>query len=853
MFGNLITGMILSIIVAGWCPAAQVPGRVMPAASEFVVLKAEIVSSRDWDMKRLQRETLRKEALILDSDHTPVDIVWRRTTALLADIKAMKNAPDLSSEATALETLRPEMENIRKQKDAPEILQIALFEKITALRRRVAFKNPLLDFSDIIFLKHNKQSRGDIHMIDQYLGFNAEEKGGVYILENAFSGQPTVKSLLGDSSVEDGRLKGWKLQDNGSFISLDLDYDGKSILFGFTEAEKDIPEKPDYSTQMYDENELLKRMPRYRSYYYSPERTYHIFRARVDGSGLKQLTDGKWNEFDPVFLPNGRIVFISERAGGACRCGARPLPSATLFSMMPDGSDIIQLSWHDTNEWHPSVDNHGMIVYTRWDYVDRDSDIAHHIWHCFPDGRDPRSMHGNYPDIRELRPWMEMSVRAVPDSEKYMAVTARHHGQAYGSLVMIDLKEKDNRATSQVKRITPETPFGESESVPGIADEVGGKKRKNKGVPAVPAERYGSPWPLGEDYCLCVYDSECSAYGIYLVDSFGNRELIYRDPEIACLDPIPLKPRIRPPVIPVKTMQAKADRADGQVDLSVGRVAIMNVYESELAWPGGVKVRELRVVNIFPKNNSIADDPHIGLAAQSLCRGVLGTVPVEEDGSVYCEVPAGAGIYFQALDENGMMVQNMRSDTYVHPGETLSCIGCHEAKHNIMDNRQRKMPIAMTRAPAKLRPEAEGSYPLTFPRLVQPVLNKHCVSCHDRSKKAPSLHGDEFGVNGWSKAFITLSKYAWGKSGGNGVALREGQYSIPGKDGARVSKLYNMLRKGHGDVNLTPEEMRRITLWIDCNSNFYGAYHDVEKQARGEVVEPRFGVPDWANFKKLVR
>src|SRR3989339_1729438 len=98
MFGNLITGMILSIIVAGWCPAAQVPGRVMPAASEFVVLKAEIVSSRDWDMKRLQRETLRKEALILDSDHTPVDIVWRRTTALLADIKAMKNAPDLSSE-----------------------------------------------------------------------------------------------------------------------------------------------------------------------------------------------------------------------------------------------------------------------------------------------------------------------------------------------------------------------------------------------------------------------------------------------------------------------------------------------------------------------------------------------------------------------------------------------------------------------------------------------------------------------------------------------------------------------------------------------------------------------------------
>ena len=279
----------------------------------------------------------------------------------------------------------------------------------------------------------------------------------------------------------------------------------------------------------------------------------------------------------------------------------------------------------------------------------------------------------------------------------------------------------------------------------------------------------------------------------------------------------------------------------------------MNIYESELEWPRGTKIKELRVVNIFPKNNSIQDDPCVGMAAQSLCRGVLGTVPVEEDGSVYFEVPAGGGIYFQALDENGMMVQNMRSDTYVHPGETLSCVGCHEAKHSIMDNRQRKTPLALTRAPAKLKPEAEGSYPLTFPRLVQPVLDKHCVSCHDRDKKTPSLRGNEFGANGWSKAFISLSKFAWGKSGGNGVIFREGQYSVPGKEGARVSKLYTMLRKGHGDVKLSPEELRRITLWMDCNSNFYGAYHDVEKQARGEVVKPKEGVPDWIEFDKLIR
>jgi len=846
--------VILLLYLPAWLVQAKEDLSENPVVSEYRYLQKEILASRDWGLKRLRLETLRQEALILESDKTPVDIAWRRTHALLADLKRMKNVPDLSGETSELETLKAEVEAVRRQKDLSENVPLELFGKITAIRRRIAFKNPLLDFNSIIFLKHNKQARGERHMIDQYLGFNAEKKGGVYMLENAFSGNPTLKSLLEKSPVENGRLKGRRLQDNGSFISLDLDYDGKTILFGFTEAEGGIPVNPDYSTQMYGEDEILKRMPGYRSYYFSPERTYHIFKARADGSGLLQLTDGMWNEFDPVFLPNGRIVFISERAGGACRCGARPLPSATLFAMMPDGSDIIQLSWHDTNEWHPSVDNNGMIVYTRWDYVDRDSDIAHHIWHCFPDGRDPRSMHGNYPDVREMRPWMEMSARAVPGSEKYIAVTARHHGQAYGSLVMIDLKEKDNRTTSQLKRITPETPFGESESVPGIADEVGGKRRTNKQVPAVPSERYGTPWPLSEDYYLCVYDSDCSRYGIYLADSFGNRELLYRDSEIACLDPIPLKPRVRPPAIPSKTLQARADRTgDGQAALSAGKVAIMNVYESELAWPRGTKIKELRVVNIFPKNNSILDDPHIGMAAQSLCRGVMGTVPVEDDGSVYFEVPAGAGIYFQALDENGLMIQNMRSDTYVHPGETLSCIGCHEAKHKIMDSRQAKTPVALMRKPSKLKPEAEGSYPLTFPRLVQPVLNKHCVSCHDRSKKAPSLHGDEFGANGWSMAFITLSKYAWGRSGGNGVISREGQYSIPGKDGARVSRLYSLLKKGHGDVKLTAEEMRRITLWIDCNSNFYGAYHDVEKQARGEVVKPKEGVPDWTDFKELVQ
>ncbi len=812
---------------------------------EFADLLKQIAARKDWDNARLEREVFRREALVLETDKTPVDIVWRRTQALLADLRAVKNPPDLSAEAAALDGLKAEVEALRKQ-DAPEAPRLReLFAKITALRRRIAFKNPLLDFDAILFLKHNRASVG--HMVDQYLGFNAEKAGGVYVLEKPFGEKPAVRSLLKDSAVVNGRLKGRNLENAGAFTGLDLDYDAKTILFAFAEAEREVPENASYDNQYCTKEEMVKHKCA-KHYYYRPESAYHIFKARADGSALAQLTDGMWDDGDPCFLPNGRIVFVSSRACGQARCGMRPLPASVLYAMMPDGSDIIPLSWHDTNEWHPSVDNHGMIVYTRWDYVDRDSNIAHHIWHCFPDGRDPRSLHGNYPDRREMRPWMEMSVRAVPGSHRYVAVAAPHHGQAYGSLVMLDLRRPDDRAMSQVRRVTPETLFPESESAPGVPHP--------KGRHTPNGEVYGSPWPLSEDYYLCVYDTGRRRYGIYLMDSFGNRELLYFDPAIACLDPIPLRPRTRPPVIPTATIQAQADRPD-KADLSTGVVAVMNVYDSEFPWPPATKITEIRVVTIFPKDNPFADIPRIGRAAQSLARGVFGTAPVEEDGSAHFKAPAGAAIYFQLLDENGLAVQTMRSDTYLHPGETLACAGCHESKTRAQNASVRKMPLALRRPPSALKPEAEGSYPLTFPRLVQPVLNAKCVGCHEQKqnekKKPPRLRGDHIVAYGWSEACLNLHKLAWGMSGGNGTALREKQYSLPGQVGALASRLYPLLAKGHHDVKLTPAEMRRITLWLDCNSNFFGAYTDADKQARGEVVRPRWGLPQWTDFAKLVR
>jgi hypothetical protein len=273
-------------------------------------------------------------------------------------------------------------------------------------------------------------------------------------------------------------------------------------------------------------------------------------------------------------------------------------------------------------------------------------------------------------------------------------------------------------------------------------------------------------------------------------------------------------------------------------------VAIMNVYEADFPWPKGMSAASLRIVQLFPKATIVANRPNIGAGNQALARGVLGTVPIEADGSAHFEMPAGIPVYFQVLDANGVMIQNMRSDTFAQPGTTLACLGCHEPKRKAGPNGLKHMPVALRRPPSAIEPEFSEAYPLTFPRLVQPVLDRNCLKCHDGSKhdgkvNKINLRGDQFVDNGWSRAFDSLRKYGWARHGGNGSIKRNhGSRSRPGQDGARGSKLYPLLLKGHGKTHLSPEELRRITLWLDCNSNFYGAYRDLDKQARGEAVLP---------------
>jgi len=699
----------------------------------------------------------------------------------------------------------------------------SLYIEARKLKREIVRCNPhLKNLDKLLFLKKHDAKDTQFHMCDQFYGFTAAPGGGLYVLENPLGDEPKLVNLLEHSVVEQGKMKGRKLE-GGAFLSPEVSFDGQTIYFAWCEAKpSDKSWANEKSVNYYHE--------------WSETTCYHIFRCNADGTGLVQLTDGSVNDFDPCELPDGRIAFISERRGGFLRCG-RYCPNYALFSMEPDGSDIVCLSFHETHEWQPSVDHNGMIVYTRWDYVDRDTNVAHHIWTCFPDGRDPRSFHGNYPVKREARPWMEMDIRAIPDSHRYVAVAAAHHGHAFGSLVLIDQRIEDDDAMSQVTRLTPDVLFPEAESRP--AGNTRGQMV------------YGTPWPFSEDDYLCIYDAKARNRGIYWIDAAGNKELIYRDPAISTHSPMPLEARKKPPVIPAQTTQIARYRTGNATGNEPGTVGVFNIYQSNFDWPKvdgkPVKIAALRVIQLFTKPTPVPDDPRIGIADQTSARGVLGTVPVEEDGSVFFEAPYGIPVYFQALDEQGRAVQSMRSVTYLHPGEQLTCIGCHENKHSVVRGTEMASAQAFKRPPSILRPDVSGSHPVDFVQLVQPVLDAKCIHCHG-SKDSPLAAGQavkhEFDLRGiadaqtrgWTRSYNNLAKnygfYFRTTNGSIGDPKHGGSRTIAGQFGAMVAPLRQYLEAEHYGVNLLPEERYRIDLWLDTNSVFFGTHDSARIQPK---------------------
>ena len=810
------------------------------------------------------------EALVHETDRDPLDILLRRSKALAADIAAERTKAALAdndgfSQGDTFSSLVASLDALCAKAAATDVsdedARYIIFAKAMRIRRRIAFANPLVrNIRSLLFIGREvappAETDWGVHVCDQFFGFHANNKGstrgnGLYVVDEPFAEgkRPAARSILYEKQVESGpwkgeklvRRRGWDVELNCAFLSPDVSWDGKEIVFSATKGANRIREWDDQTV-------------------------FHIFRCRADGSGLVQLTSGTVNDLFPCWLPNGRIVFCSERRGGYGRCHGREVPNYTLHTMFPDGTDITCISPHETNEFEPSVDNDGRIVYMRWDYVDRGFNQAHHAWIAYPDGRDPRELQGNTRSNEWIGCHAQQSIRAIPGSRLYVATACSHHSHIRGSLVLIDPSAHDDGAMGQLRRLTPDQLFPESEMCSGF-DKY--------------SSAYATAWPLSEKYYLCVYDGDANSqypdcpvdarrrkYDVTLLDAFGNKICVYSHPQISCFDPMPLQPRPCPPIIPHRTLTGLPADADGRRPDPIPAaslpttavIQVMNVYNSRYPFPkdvagtGPVAIKSLRIWEILPKTMPYVGIPRLGACDQTPGRQCLGTVPVEADGSAAFEAPVGVPLYFQALDSDGCAVQTMRSDTYVAPGETLTCNGCHESREERMREEAGASRLALKRPPSRIVPEPEGSKPYCYPRLVQPVLDAKCVSCHGENRKEgmPDLRYGDRRRNpyGFATSFCeflsrSLVKYHtkvykgkdWAKRGRQSDDFVQAS-SLPGDSGARASRLYSILRGGHHGVKLTDEEMRRLVVFMDSSGAYIAHDFDAVAQKEGKVVEP---------------
>ena len=703
--------------------------------------------------------------------------------------------------------------------DLTDTARRGLYLRLRWELRDLLFQNTLFARVPLIFVK---RERFVCQMLHEYLSYYYRHSGicggGIYLLKDPGRSFETEYLTEGKFPI-------------GTISTMSLSYDAKTIYFSYADL-----------SNFTDGTEPIKRSGAgfgdYSADYVSKfmkeeDGKFHLFKMDLETRQVTQLTTGCDDDFDPVELPDGGLVFMSTRRGGFGRCHGswEPLAVHTLHRLDPDGK-ITTLSWHETNEWQPSISHDGRILYCRWDYVDRDAARHHGIWLSNPDGTGAVSLFGNYTvDVCAL-----YQPKAVPGSNKIMFVAGAHHLDVGGPLVLLDpqlirydpIKSEDT--LDCIERITPELPFPETaEDTPDSRCD----------------QYYFSPFPLSEDFYLTAYSHDTiggmhyahkpnttGKTGIYYRDRFGNLELMYEDDTYSCQYPIPVAETSVPPVIP----SSLPKEVEGP---KTGTFMLSDVYEALTPLPKDRPVKELRIFQLLPKfPDHRSNVPAIGYANAQNARLLIGTVPVEEDGSAYFTAPAEKPLYFQAVDANGKAIQSMRSEVYLQPGENRGCVGCHEQAQTIGKN-SAVQSIASRRRPSQLTPPPADMAPISYPRLIQPILDRSCVSCHggNEGDSAPNLTGAISGhyTESYNGLHAFVRYYEWG---GNNIRYMS---TLPGMCGADMSPLSAILDdKNHGEkISLSDEDRRMIYLWLDANAPFYGVYDAAvqKKQQTGEKVD----------------
>jgi len=562
----------------------------------------------------------------------------------------------------------------------------------------------------------------------------------------------------------------------GQILDCDLSHDATEILFSWRKTALDV---------------------------------YQLYRINVDGTGLKQITDHDSYNFNASWLPDGSIVFLSTRKPAFAYCWTSPV--GTLYRTDRDGQKVHRISANYLNDFTPSVTNDGQIIYGRWEYVDRPAIPIQSLWTINPDGTNLAVYYGN----RVLSPATFIEPQAIPGDTAILCTMTAHNGPCRGAIGIIQPNLGVN-AQQAIRNLTPEVDIGK-------VDQGSGNHIKGP---------YESPYPLDSELFLVSREGT-----ILLRDYDGTKQItvIGKKDGMGFYNARPIRKRPKPPTRP-SILPEESDQW--------ATVFIQDIYNGLEPHVKRGDIKQICVVQEIEKSK-MADTkyrafgfqfPVVSCGATYAPKKVWGYVPVAEDGSACFKVPAHLPLYFMAIDGDGQAVQRMRSFTHFMPGQVQGCVGCHEPRNHTP--RLRARPAAVRRNSAPPEPPVTPEWGLrgfSYANIVQPVLDKHCVSCHSSPNppKKIDLSGDE--TDFFNVSYETLARQ--GQPGKNlytkWIPTFNGQEANilivePKSWGSPASKLADVVLSGHPNekdeprFKLSDKERRRIFAWIDLNVPYYG-------------------------------
>jgi len=569
--------------------------------------------------------------------------------------------------------------------------------------------------------------------------------------------------------------------EDGVFRDPDVSYDGKRILFSWKKSAR--------------------------------EDDYHLYEMDVETREVRQLTHGLgFADYEGIYLPDGNIMFSSTRCIQNVDCWH--VSVCNMYLMNKDGKHMRRVGYDQVHTNYPQVHpKTGLVTYTRWEYNDRGQIYPQPLFRMYPNGAQQTEFYGN----NSYFPTTILHARGIPDTNKVLAVFSGHHTRQRGKLGIID-PSKGRQETSGTTLVAPV-----KELTGVIQVDCYGQQ----------GDQWQYPYPLDEDNYLVTFRPEGEKhFAVYFMNKKGERVLLASDPNISCNQPIPLAARPLPPQPAYPIDWRKETGAFTMQDVYLGQ-GLEGI-------PRGT-VKKIRVVALDFMATDIGrkhgPSPISDLAAWDV-KIVLGEAPVYEDGSAAFEVPARTPLYFQAIDEKGHVVQTMRSWSTLMPGEVFGCIGCHEDKNQTFIGKSATMAMKAGIKPLEPFYDISGKG-FSFPKMIQPILDKKCISCHDDSEDAdaPDLQStpvwDEAARKFWNKSYNVLISTDRPRPPANDtqqvlnvIAEKSkylnwiGRWSIPTmippySHGSSQSPLISLLEKGHEDVKMTREEMDKLSCWID--------------------------------------